>query len=114
MKKYIISIIIIIHTLLINITHAEKYTIYWDGDVNIKRYSVDVSCVETGFGTMNRISSTPNPEFTFNLIDGFNYTVKVIAYDNQGGYVISNTIKINTKNKTPISKIKPPVIKLKK
>lgn len=111
MKKYIIFITYI---LLINITYAEKYTIYWEGDVNLKGYSVDVSCVETGFGTMNRVSNIPNPEFTFNLIDGFNYTIRVIAYNNQGGYVISNTIKINTKNKTPILKVKPPVIKLKK
>jgi len=108
-----IKLLLIIGALAIITVQAEKYTIFWDRDENIEKYSVDVSCVETGFGTMNRVGNALYPEFTVDLMDGFNYTIKVIAYDKQGKYAVSNTLKIKTKSNNKNIQVKPPIIRIK-
>jgi len=93
---------------------AEKYTIYWYEDKEVTDYSVDITCVETGFGTLKRFASSGNPEYTVELPDGLTYNIKVIAYSSDSIPAVSNTLVIRTKRPTPQVKAKEPVIRAKR
>ena len=93
---------------------AEKYTIYWTNDETVSDYSVDITCVETGFGTLKRFANVGVPEYTVELPDGLTYNIKVIAYSSDSIPAVSNTLVIRTKRPTPQVKAKAPVIRAKR
>ena len=110
MKTYTI----LLSMLLALSVQAEKYTIYWNEDKNVTDYSVDITCIETGFGTLKRFTSSGNPEYTVELPDGLTYNIKVIAYSSDSIPAVSNTLVIRTKRPTPQVKAKAPVIRAKR
>ena len=93
---------------------AEKYTIYWTNDETVSDYSVDITCVETGFGTLKRFANVGVPEYTVELPDGLTYNIKVIAYSSDSIPAVSNTLVIRTKRPTPQVKAKAPIIRAKR
>ena len=107
---------ILLTTLLALSVQAERYVIYWDGDPNITNYSIDVSNIETGFGTMKRFGtvSEGTQEYPVELGAGLSYTIKIIGYDNFGNQSISNTLVIKTKKDKPAPRTKPLIIKARK
>ena len=105
---------ILLSMLLALSVQAEKYTIYWTNDETVSDYSVDITCVETGFGTLKRLANVGVPEYTVELPDGLTYNIKVIAYSSDSIPAVSNTLVIRTKRPTPQVKAKAPIIRAKR
>lgn len=105
---------ILLSMLLALSVQAEKYTIYWTNDETVSDYSVDITCVETGFGTLKRLANIGVPEYTVELPDGLTYNIKVVAYSSDSIPAVSNTLVIRTKRPTPQVKAKAPIIRAKR
>ncbi len=103
----------ILYAILLTGLEAEDYRIFWKQDPAYQTYSLDVYCVETGFSVWKRGSFNEN-QITVNLLDGFTYKIKLISYDDNNGYTISNTLNIKTKNKNKNSRLTAPTIEYEK